>query len=97
MTILIFPKILFVFLFLRDKYIAWLRRWIGVDIYGKCGDKQCGEVKNIGHEYSTAEDPCFHMVNRNYRSPAKFIFCVNEFMTMNCCFDVSNLQQEGPL
>jgi len=51
----------------RDKYIAWLRRWIGVDIYGKCGDKQCGEVKNVDHEYSTAEDPCFHMVNRNYR------------------------------
>ena len=52
----------------RDKYIGWLQKWIGVDIFGKCGDKQCGEVKNIGHEYSTDEDPCFHMVNRNYRS-----------------------------
>ena len=39
-----------------------------MDIFGKCGDKQCGEVKNIGHEYSTDEDPCFHMVNRKYRS-----------------------------
>ena len=65
--------------YLRDKYIAWLRRWIGVDIYGKCGDKQCGEVKNVDHEYSTAEDPCFHMVNRNYRSPAKFMY----FASMN--------------
>ena len=63
----------------RDKYISWLRRWIGVDIYGKCGDKQCGEVKNVGHEYSTAEDPCFHMVNRNYRYPAKFM----NFASMN--------------
>ena len=52
----------------RDKYIGWLQKWIGVDIFGKCGDKQCGEVKNIGHEYSTDEDPCFHMVNRKYRS-----------------------------
>ena len=65
--------------YLRDKYIAWLRRWIGVDIYGKCGDKQCGEVKNVGHEYSTTEDPCFHMVNRNYRSPTKFMY----FASMN--------------
>ena len=73
-------------LILRDKYIAWLRKWIGVDIYGKCGDKQCGEVKNVGHEYSTAEDPCFHMVNRNYRSyfatgiKKDPVFCVNEFI-----------------
>ena len=56
------------FLPARDKYIGWLQKWIGVDIFGKCGDKQCGEVKNIGHEYSTDEDPCFHMVNRKYRS-----------------------------
>ena len=63
----------------RDKYIGWLQKWIGVDIFGKCGDKQCGEVKNIGHEYSTDEDPCFHMVNRNYRSPAKFM----NFASMN--------------
>ena len=59
-----------------------------MDIYGKCGDKQCGEVKNVGHEYSTAADPCFHMVNRNYRS---YFASMNLFMPMNCCFDVSNL------
>ena len=51
----------------RDKYIKWLRKWIGVDIYGKCGDKKCGDVKNIDHEYSTTKDPCFEMVNQKYR------------------------------
>ena len=51
----------------RDKYITWLRKWIGVDIYGKCGEKQCGEVRNMQHEYTTATDPCFDLVNRKYR------------------------------
>ena len=27
-------------LYSRDKYIQWLQRWIGVDVYGKCGNKQ---------------------------------------------------------
>ena len=51
----------------RDRYIHWLQKWIGVDIYGKCGDKHCGKVKNVGNEYSTTEDPCFDMVNKKYR------------------------------
>ena len=54
-------------LILRDKYISWLKKWIGVDIYGRCGDKQCGEVRNVQHEYSTLTDPCFDLVNRKYR------------------------------
>ena len=51
----------------RDKYIAWLQRYIGVDIYGKCGDMKCGLVKNVGNKYDTDEDPCFEMVNKKYR------------------------------
>jgi len=51
----------------RDKYIQWLRRWIGVDVYGKCGNKKCGEVKNIQHKYSPGQDHCFNMVNKKYR------------------------------
>ena len=38
-----------------------------MDIYGRCGEKQCGDVRNIQHEYNTNTDPCFHLVNRNYR------------------------------
>ena len=38
-----------------------------MDIYGKCGEKQCGEVRNMQHEYTTATDPCFDLVNRKYR------------------------------
>merc|ERR1719270_365035 len=46
----------------RDKYIAWLQRYIGVDVYGKCGDMKCGKVKNVGNKYDTDEDPCFEMI-----------------------------------
>ena len=49
------------------------RKWIGVDIYGRCGEKQCGDVRNIQHEYSTNTDPCFHLVNRNYRSANRWL------------------------
>ena len=38
-----------------------------MDIFGECGPKSCGKNKNMGHLYSLDEDPCFNMVNRNYR------------------------------
>ena len=49
------------------QYIQWLRRWIGVDIFGRCGEKRCGAVKNVEHKYRPEQDPCFDMVNRKYR------------------------------
>ena len=38
-----------------------------MDVFGKCGNKKCGEVRNIEHKYSPGEDPCFNMVNKKYR------------------------------
>ena len=43
-----------------------------MDVYGKCGHKKCGEVKNIQHKYSPGQDHCFNMVNKKYRYVA---FC----------------------
>ena len=38
-----------------------------MDVYGKCGNKKCGDVKNIQNKYSPGEDHCFNMVNKKYR------------------------------
>ena len=51
----------------RFKYVNWLRKFIKVDIYGECGTKSCGFSRNMGHSYSLHRDPCFDIVNRNYR------------------------------
>lgn len=51
----------------RMKYVLWLKKFIRVDIIGDCGPKSCGRNKNMGHQYSLHEDPCFKMVNKNYR------------------------------
>ena len=51
----------------RMKYVTWLKKFIRVDIFGDCGPKSCGKNRNMGHQYSLHEDPCFKMVNRNYR------------------------------
>jgi len=51
----------------RLKYVHWLQRFIGVDIYGECGPLQCGASRNMGQEYSLKSDPCFHLVNRKYK------------------------------
>ena len=55
------------FQYFRFKYVQWLKKYIPVDIFGECGPKSCGKNKNMGHLYSLDEDPCFNMVNRNYR------------------------------
>ena len=49
------------------KYVRWLQQFIGVDIYGSCGSRECGEARSMaGTRYSVEEDPCFHMVNTKY-------------------------------
>ena len=44
-----------------------LQNFIKVDIYGDCGPLSCGKNRNMGHLYSLDDDPCFDLVNRNYR------------------------------
>ena len=44
-----------------------LQKFIKVDIYGDCGPLSCGKNRNMGHLYSLHDDPCFDLVNRNYR------------------------------
>ena len=49
------------------RYVKLLQRFIKVDIYGDCGPLSCGKNRNMGHLYSLQQDPCFDLVNRNYR------------------------------
>ena len=51
----------------RLKYVHWLQKFIPVDIYGECGPLSCGTSRNMGHTYRLEEDPCYNMVNKNYR------------------------------
>merc|ERR1719239_562007 len=51
----------------RMLYINLLQKSIGVDVYGDCGTLQCGNPRNMGHQYRVAGDPCFHLVNTKYR------------------------------
>ena len=51
----------------RLKYVHWLQKFIAVDIYGECGPLSCGTSRNMGHTYRLEEDPCYNMVNKNYR------------------------------
>ena len=51
----------------RFKYVQWLQKHIGVDIFGECGPRTCGKTRNMGRRYSLHRDPCFRMVNKNYR------------------------------
>ena len=51
----------------RLKYVHWLQKFMAVDIYGECGPLSCGTSRNMGHSYHLQDDPCFHMVNTNYR------------------------------
>eukprot|EP00091_Calanus_sinicus_P007279 TRINITY_DN18262_c0_g1_i1.p1 TRINITY_DN18262_c0_g1~~TRINITY_DN18262_c0_g1_i1.p1 ORF type:complete len:150 (-),score=29.34 TRINITY_DN18262_c0_g1_i1:34-483(-) len=43
------------------------QKFLAVDIYGECGPLSCGTSRNMGHSYRLQDDPCFDMVNRNYR------------------------------
>ena len=51
----------------RMKYVRLLQKYIGVDIYGDCGDLSCGSSRNMGARYKTERDPCFDLVNRKYK------------------------------
>ena len=51
----------------RMKYVRLLQRYIGVDIYGDCGDKRCGHTRSMGTRYRADNDPCFDLVNTNYK------------------------------
>ena len=51
----------------RERYIEYLQNYIGVDIFGKCGNYQCGGVKNMVENYTLDQDPCFTMVNSRYK------------------------------
>ena len=51
----------------RLKYVKWLQKFIKVDIYGECGPLSCGSSRNMGNEYKLTSDPCFDLVNKNYR------------------------------
>ena len=45
----------------REDYVRELRKFIGVDVYGKCGDMSCGDKKN-------RSPPCVRdILNDNYR------------------------------
>ena len=51
----------------RMKYVRLLQKYIGVDIYGECGDHKCGHTRSMGTKYRSDDDQCFDMVNRKYR------------------------------
>ena len=84
----------------RMKYVLWLKKYIRVDIIGDCGPKSCGKNKNMGHQYSLHEDPCFKMVNKNYRFYIAFenALCkdyVTEKVILYCCISFVKLWNPG--
>lgn len=46
----------------REKYVSMLQKYIEVDVYGKCGDKECPEQSKS----FSSQDPCFSMINTTY-------------------------------
>ena len=51
----------------RDRYVRRLAQHIGVHVYGKCGDRKCGQDKRLRNPYEVETDHCFDLVNREYR------------------------------
>ena len=56
----------------REEYVASLRKYVDVDIYGKCGDLECPP-----NYEQTGPDPCFDMLAKNYKFYLSFenTFC----------------------
>ena len=46
----------------REKYVAQLKKYMEVDVYGGCGKLKCPKTKGHG-----PEDPCLEMIERDYR------------------------------
>lgn len=51
----------------RDRYVRQLSQYIGVHVYGKCGNRQCGQDRRLRNPYEVDSDPCFDMVNKKYK------------------------------
>ena len=45
----------------REDYVEILKRYVEVDIFGACGDKECGRTE----DHNTRE--CDQMLERDYR------------------------------
>lgn len=50
----------------RLEYIKALKNHIPVDVYGKCGDLECGSSHYTQHNYKPESDPCMKMAGENY-------------------------------
>ena len=44
-----------------------LSQHIGVHIYGKCGKMLCGQDRRLRNPYEVDHDPCFDLVNKEYK------------------------------
>ena len=51
----------------RDRFVRRLAQRIGVHVYGKCGARKCGQDRRLRNPYEVDTDPCFDLVNREYR------------------------------
>ena len=51
----------------RDRYVRRLAQHIGVHIYGKCGNIKCGQDRRLRNPYQVDTDPCFDLVNKEYK------------------------------
>ena len=51
----------------RDRYVRQLAQHIGVDVYGKCGSRECGKDRRLRNPYEVDTDPCFDLVNTDYK------------------------------
>ena len=50
-----------------DPSLRRLAQHIGVHIYGKCGNMQCGQDRRLRNPYEVNSDPCFDLVNKEYK------------------------------
>ena len=44
-----------------------LSQHIGIHIYGKCGTMSCGQDRRLRNPYEVDHDPCFDLVNDEYK------------------------------
>jgi len=51
----------------RDRFVRKLSQHIGVHIYGKCGKMSCGQDRRLRNPYEVDHDPCFDLVNKEYK------------------------------
>ncbi|XP_053634269.1 4-galactosyl-N-acetylglucosaminide 3-alpha-L-fucosyltransferase FUT6 isoform X2 [Cherax quadricarinatus] len=50
----------------RLEYIRALKKYITVDIFGKCGNLKCGRSLYVNHRYDPTKDRCLKMAGERY-------------------------------